>query len=279
MNVEISLSDLKKTKSETKKNIIARFVKNGLLNNAKDLIIKDFKDHSVILTNEEKNNFLNEIGNEFEKQGKFEEAIRCKKSVDSNDVDKISEYLELNNDRDKIRAILNNFWELSNQGKIDDSNALLQEAIVLVNSFSIQYYKCVYLFEIYEKLCNLGRIDEANVLLKQAINVADEMIDFSSKIRSYYFLIKELIRMKKYDQALMTINKAFESDWDNNSEHEIRLKITKIFDYDFCLDEVDEALLFVRQIRFLQMEQKKQLYPSGAGTFNFKFAMTFDFRR
>ena len=263
MNVEISLSDLKKTKSETKKNIIARFVKNGLLNNAKDLIIEDFKDHSVILTNEEKNNFLNEIGNEYENQGKFEEAIRCKKSVDSNDVDKISEYLELNNDRDKIKAILNNSWELANQGKIDDSNALLQEAIVLVNSFSIQYYKCVYLFEIYEKLCNLGRIDEADLLLKQVINIADKIIDLSSKIQSYRWIIRGLIRMNKYDEALLAIHIAFDSDWDNKSGDELRLKITKIFDLDFCKDNLDEALLFVRQIRFLKMEQSYVLAEMG----------------
>ena len=45
-----------------------------------ELTIKDFIDYSVNFTNEEINNLLNEIACEFEKQGKFEEAIRCKKS-------------------------------------------------------------------------------------------------------------------------------------------------------------------------------------------------------
>ena len=129
-------------------------------------ILKEALQYANSVTDEvyEKDELLIAILNEMGKQGKFEDALSFVSSI--------------NDEFNKCLALLGLWTEFSKQGKIKESEILLQKLVLEAQSINNKLDECNFHCKISREMFRQGRSKDACSFLEEALDIVNNIIDF-----------------------------------------------------------------------------------------------------
>ena len=236
----------------------------------------------------DKCSLLEDISNEYTKQGKIAEALECAQSIP--DVEfksrsllsisvefaiqgKVEEALEcaqsIPDVKFKSRSLLSISVELVKQKKVEESASAIKEALECVRSISSESEKCNMLKDISSELINQGKFDEA---LESLIEIRDYKERDDAITKMLIFIIKQgeinkvdnikIGLLKLENLKSVDVKKRYLRNWAQNIQiMEVNMSIIKPFIH-LLTEEIDilEMLLqcyATNQILFKNIDKNK----------------------
>ena len=233
------------------KRIYYSLAENGMINNLAKLMQESIKYVQIKSNEYDDYAIVKEISIELTKLENINMAIKCARSI-NDESEKISALLNIQNElnkcdnientlsvideaiecvrgvmdyKNKITLILEIANELTKHNKIEDSISLINDAIECTHFLIDKVDKSLALAKISSALAIKGKFEDAGLIMNQACEFAQKILDKTKMASTLIDISIELVKQGKIPNAIECANSISDNYWKNEAFKCISIKL------------------------------------------------------